>query len=163
MKAYLALDNGTTGFMSIVYPYGLAKHCKTPIFKGLNYTKKGQFLNRIDVPKLRELFREWTDGYMDTYVVMEQPFQNGLHFKTSISAARSFEAMLITVEDFGFPYRVVTSKDWQKPMLGLPSGADSKDLKLAAVSVAKREYPGLELYGDADSLCMAMWAKRQGF
>lgn len=164
MKSYLAIDNGVTGYMSIVYPNGKANHCKTPIKKGLDYHKKGHFLNRIDVPKLRDTIEIWTNVVwlrdQFVYVILEQPFMNGLHFKTSISAARSFEATLIVLEDLGLPYQVVTSKQWQKPMLGLPSGADSKDLKLAAVSVAKREYPGLELYGDADSLVMAMWAKR---
>ena len=61
---------------------------------------------------------------------------------TALISIRCFEAEIIALEECEIGYTVISSKIWQKNLL--PKGiVGSKELKKAALDVAKRLYPYL--------------------
>jgi len=140
----LGLDNGTTGSLS-VYDTNLnimALHT-LPVKKELDYTKKAKHITRIDYPGMCDLLNRIKAGTNDIHCYMEKPFMAGAMFmQTSINAFRCFESELIALEESEVGYTVINSKDWQKQVL--PKGIKGrKELKKAALDIAKRLYPYL--------------------
>jgi hypothetical protein len=159
-KVYIAVDNGVTGSIGIITETGDTKYIHTPIKKELSYTKKKQWINRIDGEALYTLLRQYATE--DVQVYLERPLVNPGMFKATISAIRALEATLIIVERLKYPYQYVDSKQWQSTML--PSGLKgSVELKKASLQIGKRMYPNLDFKGfkDADGLLMAAWASKK--
>lgn len=156
----IGLDNGTTGSLA-VYDTNLnimAMH-NLPVKNGLDYTKKAKHITRIDHPGMCELLTQIKSGTNnDIHVYMEKPFTGGAMFmQNSIKAFRCFEAELIALEECEIGYTVINSKDWQKHII--PKGIKgSKELKKAALEIARRLYPYLSEklnLGNADSVLIA--------
>lgn len=159
-KRYIGIDNGVTGTIAIVNDKGCLLWTRTPTFRQISHKKTKSYITRIDTPKLEAALKAVVPaGEQNCMVVMEQPYANGLHFHTSISAARSFEATLIVIERLKYPHMCVPSSDWQKVML--PKGARGSELKVIAADIATKLFPKVDTYGDADALLMAEWARRK--
>ena len=155
---YLVIDNGVSGSIGIITFNNEAFYYHTPIRKCLNYTKAKKWINRVDYPALEMLLGDYPES--DTFVVLERPMINPMRFSASISAIRAFEATIILLEEYKFPYEIVDSRKWQK--LLLPSGLKKEELKAASLDVGKRLFPKIDFKGfkDADGLLIAEYCKR---
>lgn len=168
MKTYIGIDNGVTGTISILSDDGI-EHCPTPIRRELSYTKKKQYITRIDYTELLVLFSNIIDED-GIFCLIERPMINPMRWKASMSAIRALETTLIVLEETDIPYQYIDSKEWQNEFL--PSGIvknkklkgskKSHLLKKAAVDIAKRLFPKIKTK-DADSLLIAEYAKRKRY
>lgn len=156
-KIYVGIDNGVSGSVAVLKPGEQAVLFPTPTFSDLNYTKEKKNINRIDRRRLTDLLVEHVPDF--AFVVIERPMVNPKRFQASISACRALEATLGVVEDLGFSYQYLDSREWQKALL--PSGCNGAELKSAAVAVARRLFPYIKTK-DADALIMAEYARRRG-
>ena len=157
MKTYVGIDNGTTGWLSALNGNNYI-HVAMPVKKEQSYTKKKQLITRIDVPKLIGLLSSLKSP-TGVFVLLERAMCNPMRFKASMAAMRSLEAVLIALELTDIPYSYCDSKHWQREFL--PEGVSGKELKVAAVDIARRLFPDIKTK-DADSLLMAEFARRKG-
>jgi hypothetical protein len=168
-RAYIGIDNGVTGSLAFIgeTPESILF---TPTFtiKQQNYTKRKQNINRIDFIKLRA----WISCCIglvsrkeNIRVFMERPFTFPGKMMATFSALRCLESTLVIIEDAELSYEYVDSRRWQRIML--PVGIKgSKELKIASLNVGLRLFPSftneIKNHGDADSLLIAEWARREG-
>lgn len=164
MKVFIGIDNGVTGSIGILYNH-TSVMIRTPVFVQQSYTKKKQNISRIKTGDLKDFFLIHTEWCMpsDVFVGIERPMINSARFKSSVSAARALEATLIIVEDMGFGYKYIDSKEWQKDLL--PQGLKgTPELKRASMDIGIRTYPHLkeiiEKQEDADGLLIAHYLKQ---
>lgn len=147
----IGIDNGTSGSIGIIGPDG-AIFESTPVRDHVHYTKKGEFIKRIDVLALEGLFN--VDGLVKAY--MERPY-TGTFVNTSVLAGRAYEATLITLEELRIGFETIDSKAWQKALL--PGIKGSANLKKASRLRGIELYPALKdsitKHGDADGLLIA--------
>ena len=161
-KFWVGIDNGVTGSICVLSKKECI-HFSTPIKKEISYTKKKQFISRIDFKKFLECFSKETsfNNFSDNAIcIIERPMINPGRWKASMSAIRALEATLIAIEALQMPYRYIDSKEWQKALL--PSGLKKEELKKTAVDVAKRLFPAIQTK-DADSILIAEYARRMQF
>lgn len=161
---FLGIDNGVSGSIGIIGG-GVCKYLKMPVKKVLSYTKKKQWVHRIDYWKFLEILDQvvnLTDVGKSEEVrcILERPMVSPFRFKASESALRSFEATLIALEEKQIGYQYVDSRTWQKTLL--PSGIEKEELKKASMSVAQRLYPKIDYKGfkDGDGLLIAEYLRR---
>ena len=155
----IGLDNGTTGSLA-VYDTELnvmALH-DLPIKNELSFQKQAKHITRIIYPSLCELLTRIKSGENNIHCFMEKPFNAGPRMmNTALISIRCFEAEIIALEECEIGYTVISSKIWQKNLL--PKGiVGSKELKKAALDVAKRLYPYLSdklSIKNADSVLIA--------
>lgn len=153
---YIGIDNGVTGSICIINVDKSIIWYKTPVFKQLSYTKKKQWITRIDSPKLYDLLNfPWSC----TKLLIERPMMNPTRWKASCSAIRALEATLIIIERLRLPYAYIDSKEWQKAML--PAGLKKEELKAASKDVAQRLFPSLKFTGDGDGILIAEYSRRK--
>lgn len=162
----VGIDNGTSGSIAIIYPDDSALWFPTPIMKTRNYQKHEKNITRVDTKKLIQLLDHYVVSLIgvgsgrEAIVLLERPYANPGGFNASLSAARALEATLIALEHFNLLYHFEDSKGWQSVML--PIGTIGRDeLKKASYEVGKKLFPDIKFKKDADSLLMALWAKRK--
>lgn len=161
---YIGIDNGVSGALAGVHN-GIPQFLvPVPTFSALDFTKEAKHVTRIDYPKLLSLFLAHGSRHQYVRVVMERPLRNPRMFMASLSAAASFEATRIALQQ-ALPKAatfVVDSKRWQKEFL--PSGlTGAAFLKKASAQRCDELYPGLRQEAglkDGDALLMAAWAER---
>lgn len=165
MKVFIGIDNGVTGSIGVLYNH-TSLMIRTPVFTQQSYTKKKQNISRIKTYDLTDFFLAHTEWCMpsDVFVGIERPMINSARFKASVSAARALEATLIVIEELGFGYQYIDSKEWQKSLL--PQGVKTApELKKASRDIGIRTYPHLketiEKQGDADGLLIAHYLKHK--
>jgi len=158
MKVFVGCDNGITGSIGIISDNEI-KFFHTPIKKELSYTKKKQWISRIDGNKLYTLLQPYADT--NTIVSLERPMINPLRWKASMSAIRALEATLIVVESLNLSYSYLDSKQWQKKLL--PAGLKKEEIKEASLQIGKRTFPQVDFKGfkDADGLLIAHYLKEK--
>ena len=165
MQYWIGIDNGVSGSIGIIDSNGHYRYYKMPIKRELSYTKKKQWLNRIDVDKLLVILRSTQRSYATTsqIVLLERPMVNPTRWKASSSAIRALEATLIVLETLGIPYSYCDSKEWQKNMLPKDIKG-SVNLKKASFDIGKRLFPMfgdiIKKQKDADGILIAEWARR---
>jgi len=157
MIRWVGIDNGVSGSVAILDDEGDCQYYPTPIKNELNYTKTKQWVHRVDVVKLLEIFEPLKGG--NVIILLERPMVNPGRFKATTSALRALEATLIAIEFSGLSFAYCDSKEWQKVML--PAGLEKEELKKASLDVAKRYFPNIKLKKDGDSLLIAMYAKQK--
>lgn len=157
MKATIAIDNGTTGSIAILGPYGtLFEAIPTKYYL---MGKAGKIVRRIDTDALRSIILlASSTGIGGETAYVERPFTgSAMMVKTTALAARAHEAVLIVLEGLKISTQTVDSKEWQAPILGAVKG--SAKLKQASMLRGMALYPALaasiKAHGDADSLLMA--------
>lgn len=159
----IAIDNGVTGSIAILGP-NCCMLTSTPT-KGAVMGKAGNIIRRVDIEELKlwigNAFPLVPNG---VHAYIEKPFTGSAKFiKTTVLAARAFEATAIAMEQLEIGYEVVSSGDWQKAML--PGVKGRPALKSASRAKGIQLYPALkatiEEIGDADSLLMATHFHRQ--
>lgn len=134
------IDNGSSGSIG-VFSKKENKFFLTPVIKQQDYTKKKKTISRLDVTS----FSQFLNGLdnKSTMIFFERPMINSGRFNTSIVASRVFEAELIIVELFEFPYQIIDSKEWQSDLL--PSsrkrGTTSDVLKKESHDIGLRLFP----------------------
>jgi len=162
-EIYTGIDNGSTGSIAVISDL-FAGMIQTPVKKELSYTKKVQYVTRIDVVQLQEFFLEQMVAHNSdpehVHIALERPMVNPKMFKASMSAMRAYEATINVFELMGLGYDTVDSKGFQKALL--PTGIKgSAELKKASAQIGKRLYPHLsdiiDKQKDGDSICIAHW------
>jgi len=154
----VGIDNGVTGAIAILDEQTVEFY-PIPVKKELNYTKMKQWIHRVDTTKLKNILSK----NLNSKVFIERPMVNPARFKATVSAIRCLEATLIVVEQLGYSYEYLDSKEWQKYML--PHGLSGPELKSAGKEVAKRLYPHINIGScDGDALLIARygWLKETG-
>lgn len=165
VKTYIGVDNGVTGSLAMIRAEESAM-VEVPVVRQQSYQKEKAQITRIAYHDLVACLSEWvrhSRGY--AFVVIERPYVNPKGFKATASALRALEATLIAVESLGLPYAYVDSRQWQRQLL--PKGVrGTSELKLASRDIGIRLFPQLSdavtRHGDADSLLIAEWARREG-
>lgn len=156
-KTIIGIDNGVSGAVTILsQSEEILLHIKTPVKNCLNYTKTKAFVNRVDVPKMKEALLQAGEN---TMCYIERPMINPTRFKASVSAIRCLEATEVLLEELQIPYQFIDSREWQKELL--PSKLVGIELKKAADSVAHRLYPKAKIV-NSDSLLIALYGTRKG-
>jgi hypothetical protein len=160
-EIFVGIDNGITGSIGIIskdkYDF-----LPVPSFEDREYTKKKQFLHRIDVKKLISLLPA------NGFILVERPMVNTRAFVSSKSALRALEATMISLELRGYKrgesYDFVDSKDWQKEFFS-SAIIGRKELKNASKIIGLKLFPLNEKLinklGDADGLLIAEYARRK--
>lgn len=151
---WIGIDNGVSGSIAIYTIDEGMKLFKTPTKNELSYTKKKQYVTRIDYPKLCSILNQAVNKEVKCFI--ERPMINPMRFKSSVSGIRSMETTLICLEELEIAYEWIDSKEWQKALL--PKGLEKRELKKAAVNIAKRLYPHIETT-DADSILICHYAR----
>lgn len=159
----IGIDNGVTGSIGIVGETIQPEFYPVPVKTELSYTKKKQYITRIDIKEFKNILLPIVKDYAMYMAVIERPMVNPGRFKASMSAMRSLEAVLVVLERFCFPYRYIDSKEWQKEML--PAGLKDKELKKASLDIGCRLFPSCRneiiKQKDADGLLIAEYARKQ--
>ncbi len=156
-----SIDNGCSGSLAILSKdLSVCEFYKTPIKRELSYTKKKQYLNRIDYNKLYNLLEPYKENAI---AVVERPLVNPTLFKATLSAMRALEATLIVLEQLGIAVQYEDSKNWQKAML--PQGIKgSTELKKASKDIGCRLFPQhkelIAKHKDADGLLIGEYWRR---
>ena len=159
MNKYIcAFDNGVSACWSIFNTKGNALFYEhVSLKKQVDYTGKGN-INRIDTFKLSKLLEQ----YGDSIAILEYPYKNPAQFKTTCSAMRSLEAVVITLEEYGMPIKYITAKEWQKVLL--PGVKGRPALKKASMELGLKLFPQYEKLikkeRDADGLLIGYYAWR---
>lgn len=166
-KYFLGFDNGVTGTIAIL---GLDEIIfeKMPVrvVTDFNIGKKKN-ISRIDIDKLCGILNDNIPLFHEQYskncfAVIERPLKNPARFDASISAARSFEVLLIVMDKFEIGYEVVDSKKWQKQFI--PNNIKgSTELKKASMEIGIRMFPSvkdkIKKHKDADGLLIAEYCR----
>lgn len=157
-KLWLGIDNGVSGQVSIIGSdsYFLFK---TPIKRCLNYTKKKQWVNRIDFGKLYALLKQFAPNIKTAYI--ERPLVNPMRFKSSVSALRAYESTIVVLEILKISFDTIDSRIWQKDLI--PLGVSGPELKQASLQVGMRLFPKIDWskFDDADGLLIAEYCRRK--
>lgn len=165
-KLYIGIDNGTTGTIGFLTSEGYVNFVKTPTVEELSYTKKKQYLRRLDCEKFIEIITnamaENNKNSSEVFCLLERPMVNPSMFHASISAVRIIEAQLVMLETLDIPHAYIDSKQWQKQLL--PIGVKgSIELKKASKDIGIRLFPKFKdeitKHKDADGLLIAEFAR----
>lgn len=163
VKAYIALDNGTSGTWAMVAP-GIVLFVKVPVKNHLSYTKEEKHTDRLDWRKAIGLLKAWTAlcklNRWDIDVLLERPMVNPGRWSATLNAIRCLEAESICLELQGINnYTFTDSRTWQSALL--PDIKGSEYLKEASKMLGVLLFPEYEReiakHKDADSLLMAQW------
>lgn len=171
MKAYIGIDNGTTGSIAAILDNGKVIFGQMPTVKQQNYTKAKQGITRIDTKR----FYAWLLDIIGQVekesqslnqagqfmVIIERPMVNPMRFKNSLSAVRALEAVLTVIEFLNLPHAYIDSRTWQKELL--PEGLQGSDLKTASNDIGRRLFPQVpegKKGTDKDGLLIAEFARR---
>lgn len=172
---YIGIDNGVSGALAY-YKDGIMGIKDLPIKNVQSYTKKVQFINKIDFVGLKSIFQLFRSYNQPIKVLWERPFVNPMMFNSSILSMLSYQTTLNVFEELQIPFEMIDSKVWQKAML--PQGiyktvqdkngknrikADKKVLKKASIDMANRIYPYLEIKkdGQADAVMICEYLRRK--
>ena len=166
---YVGIDNGVTGSIGAVNKDGSRTwFYETPVFKGQDFTKEKQNLNRLEVQEFEGIIKEITHfgriPQPQSRFFIERPMINPTRFRATLSAVRCLEATLIALTLIGnFRYEFVDSKQFQN--LLLPKGTKgAAALKKASKEVGLRLFPEhaelIERHKDADGILIAEAARR---
>ena len=154
-KIYIGIDNGVTGSIGIIDTSGYTL-IKTPVKKELSYTKKKQYITRIDIDAFTKILKVYKDK--NCIVLLERPMVNPGRFKATVSALRSLEATIIVLEMLCLSYDYIDSKEWQKRLL--PAGIKgTAALKKASLNKGKQLFPKAKCQNDCDGLLIAYYSQ----
>lgn len=157
-KNVIALDNGVTGTVAVLYANGTSAFLPTPVIRVRDYTKDVQHCHRVDWKNLLNNIPK------DSVAVIERPMVDPKRWSATKSALRSLEATLIVLEMLDIPYEIEDSKSWQKEFLS-SSCLGAEEMKKASKEVSKRLFPQhsskIDKHGDGDSLLLALYYKQK--
>jgi len=161
LVAHLGVDNGVSGTIGIIIGNN-TYFFKTPTFSEQNYTKKKGNVTRIASIKLKEILENLTSGAVVIHCMIERPMVNPTRYTATLSAIRALEATLTVVEQLGFSYSYIDSKEWQKVLL--PKGSKGDQLKSDSKDIGCRLFPQFKelitKHKDADGILMAEYCRR---
>lgn len=153
----IGIDNGSTGSIAILGP-------DTPFFEPMPVKewlmgKAGKLVQRINHRELGAMLSARLPCDMSCVrAYVERPFTgSAMMINTSVLSARSYEAVLIVLEQLGIGLSTVDSKEWQAAVLGGIKGsiALKKASKLRGCSMYPALAGTITDHGDADGLLMA--------
>lgn len=157
MRTFVGIDNGVTGSIGIIQGDKNA-FIETPVIKFPSYTKKKQFINRIDWCELRDNLPP------NSLVLIERPMVNPSAFMATASALRALEATIIVMEMLGLEYIYIDSKEWQSEFIS-SAIMGHKEMKNASREIGIKLFPNhttkINKHGDADGILIAEYARRR--
>lgn len=146
----VGIDNGATGSIGVFKP-DFVDFFMTPVMQ-VSQGKAGRKINRVN----HKVLKNALGAHMPFMAFLERPY-TGQFINAMLPGQRSFEAVLIVLEQLGAGYEVIDSKKWQEPVLGKIKG--SNELKKASKSFGCQMYPQfaplIQKHGDADGLLIA--------
>lgn len=159
-KITIGIDNGATGTIALMGSAGTI--FETMPSKPFLAGKSGKVVTRVDHEKLRDIIEgsfDVAELRRDARAYVERPFTgSSMMVNTMVLSARSFEAVIIVLEQLGIGFEVVDSKEWQRSVLGAVTGG-SAELKRASKMRGIQLYPAhaqaITSHGDADGLLIA--------
>lgn len=153
MIVYIGIDNGTSGSIGIIAGKDV-KYIKMPSYRERNYTKKKQFIRRIDFKKLIEILCEYKN--LRIKCCMERPYTSKFS-KTALISARAFEATLLALQIFNIKPIIIDSLEWQN--LYLPGKLIGEERKSASLLLGKKWFPSINFkrFKDADGILIAKY------
>jgi hypothetical protein len=161
---YIGIDNGVSASIGVIFNNN-TYFFKTPTKSEQNYTKDKKNITRIDVPILKAKLMDLKAEHNPKSIMclIERPMVNPTRFQASVSAIRSLEATILTLEALDIPYQYEDSKKWQKALL--PNGVSgSVDLKEASKDIGCRLFPDhkelITKHKDADGILLAEYCRR---
>lgn len=172
---YVGIDNGVSGAIAY-YKDEKMYVCELPVKSVQNYTKKVEFVNKLDFVELKKIFGNILSYGQQIKVLWERPFCNSKMFNASLSSMLSYQTTLDVFAELQIAYDMVDSKIWQTKLL--PKGiykitqdkngrnrikADRKMLKKASIDTANRLYPYLEIKkdGQADAVMICEYLRQR--
>lgn len=172
---YVGIDNGVSGAIAY-YKDDKMNVLELPIKNVQNYTKKVEFVHKIDFVELKKIFETLLSYGQSIKVLWERPFCNPMMFKATLSSMLSYQTTLDCLECLKIPYEMIDSKIWQTKLL--PKGiykitqdkngknrikADKKLLKKASIDTANRLFPYLEIKkdGQADAVMICEYLRKR--
>lgn len=159
--SYVGIDNGVTGSLGIINHHGYF-YREMPVKKEQSYTKNKQNISRIDIVSLKDLFDDLVFSLSSgCWVLLERPMVNPGRFRSSTSALRALEAIVIFLEMNKIAFSYIDSKEWQK--LLLPKGLKTEELKKASLDIGNRMFPNcsdvINKHKDADGILIAEYCR----
>jgi hypothetical protein len=149
-RTIVGIDNGSTGSIGILKPDNVL-FFETP-FKEMLQGKAGRKIRRVDHKALTAMLLP----HAPFMAYIERPY-TGKFVSAMLPGQRSFEAVLIVLEQIGCGFEVIDSKAWQMPVLGKIKGSDA--LKQASLMRGSQIYPQwadlIRKHKDADGLLIA--------
>jgi len=161
---FIGQDNGCTGSIAILGLPDGPRYYSTPVFEYYSYQKAKTRIHRIDVPKLKELYRALVGDSLG-HLMIERPMVMPARFAATVSALRSYEASLIAAEEAlpNCSIETIDSRVWQKRFL--PIGAKGPELKVASMQRGCELFPQFrEMIGkrkEADALLIAEHCRKE--
>lgn len=172
---YVGIDNGVSGAIAY-YKDDKMYVCQLPVKSVQNYTKKVEFVNKLDFVELKKIFQNILSYGQQIKVLWERPFCNSKMFNASLSSMLSYQTTLDVFAELQIAYDMVDSKTWQTKLL--PKGiykitqdkngrnrikADRKMLKKASIDTANRLYPYLQIKkdGQADAVMICEYLRQK--
>jgi len=161
----LCWDNGITGSytcLSMIDDNEIY-YSTIPVKHEKNYTKKTQYINRVDNQKLYRDLKKII-GNRTCKVYMERPMINGGRFMSTMSAIRCLESELICIENLGLESPIfIDSKEWQRNLLVGIKGREQ--LKMESMHLGQKLFPSfykeIQKQKDADSFLIAHYIKQK--
>ena len=172
---YVGIDNGVSGAIAY-YKDEKMYVCELPVKSVQNYTKKVEFVNKLDFVALKSIFKTILLFGQPIKVLWERPFCNPKMFSASLSSMLSYQTTLDVFAELQIAYEMIDSKAWQTKLL--PKGiykvvpdksgrnrikADKKVLKKASIDTANRLYPYLNTKKDgiADAVMICEYLRQR--
>lgn len=156
-RAYIGIDNGTTGAIGIITDEEV-KLVRPKAYIRPSTLKSGKG-NEIDPKALLAILAPLSGGIV--IATIERPFSAVGKGNAPVLSRGAFEATRAVLELLDIPFQVVDSRAWQKKYL--PIGAKGKDLKDQSRALGIQRFPASEpeirKQGDADALFLAHYGK----
>lgn len=172
----IGMDNGCTGTIcSWILKNNDIDFRLTPSKHVLNYQKEINYLDRLDHEEIQKWIKNQINNAKLLYndeiriiIILERPMVNPQRFDSSLNAVRSFEALLVILQQLNLKYITIDSKQWQHHFFG--KDTSFMNLKLESLKIGidlLRQYKPknytkmIEMtrsHGDADALLITKYA-----
>lgn len=172
----IGMDNGSTGTIcSWIINTNQIDFKLTPSKNVLNYQKQINYIDRIDHQQIKNWIENNIKKTQNLYkreirviIIIERPMVNPQRFQASLNAVRSFQALLVILQQLDIKYITIDSKQWQHYFFGKDTmfiNLKLESLKLGIDILNKyksSEYHEMiniiRNHGDADALLITKYA-----
>lgn len=158
---FLGIDNGVSGTIGIIQVNKEPMCFPIPTVEEVDFhSGEERMITRINHSLLNVIFSGLNPE--KTMCFMERPMYNNRRFAQSISAARAFESVLLSLEKFEIRKEVIDSKKWQNYFFPTNHRRREKGMtKLLSNTVGKKLFPSLDAseVDDYDGILIAKYCQ----
>ena len=157
-KAYLGIDNGSTGWICLMREGLICEMRKAFVKKEIDSASTQRKISRLDLGAFINWITEMQIKHGEIMAVIEKHFMGLVNVRSMTAAARFYEATLIAMELTQTSYHVITALKWQSKLLGKPKAGQNK--KKLALGCAQQMFPNQENMNlqSADAAMISTWA-----